>query len=108
MALGAIAIVARESIESRTRVIARVSISSGANYTTGGELVTPASLGLNSLAWLEVLSQPSVIGKWVRVDNGIIRAPKLIVGVEGAAVEAEAASNSDQSNVQVLVAGYSA
>lgn len=108
MALGTVTIVNREAIESRFRVIAKVAVSAGANYTTGGEVVTPASLGLNSLSFIELIGPSTVMTKHVSVDNTDPSAPKLKVGVEDGAsgIEDEAASNSDQSAVVVLIAAY--
>lgn len=105
MALGTVSIVRRESVGSLFEVIANVNVTSGANYTTGGELVTPAALGLNKIEFLAVIGPTVVVTKHVRVDNTTPSAPKLKVGVEDgtSGIEAEAAANSDQSAVQVLV-----
>lgn len=92
MALGTIT-VSRNTVWGDRQVRqGTVQCSSGANYTTGGEPITAAMLGLNEVEVLRVNLPPAGtrLVAWDHVNK------KLKVFT---ALSAEAASNSDQSAI---------
>lgn len=100
MALGTVTVIQRREVESQVEVVANVAVTSGANYTTGGEILTAAAFGLLSLAAVLAVAQNSNdVAKLVRFNPS---NNKLLVSTIGT-TPAEVASNSDQSAVVVRV-----
>lgn len=111
MALGTITKVKRNGrpVEyvkgNKFAVIADVQCTSGANYTTGGETVTAAAVGLKSIDYVNVLNQPATsTGSSHRVATVVYpggtgaggqTSIKLVIG--GAAAGNEVAGSTDLS-----------
>jgi hypothetical protein len=91
--------------DANKRVRVRVvQLSSGANYTTGGETITPAAVGLN------VIMEAIPMGLALTTSGTTSRAVAYLFQANGSVKQlvhttasAEAASNSDQSTFSVLV-----
>ena len=100
MALGTITKVADYQAGNRKVRVRDVQLTTGANYTTGGETVTAASVGLRKIEEAAVVS-----GLALTTSGTTSRSVGVIFG-DGATTtkllvhttaSAEAASNSDQS-----------
>lgn len=105
MALGTMTKVDFSTIGNRKSRIFDVQLTSGANYTTGGETITPALAGLGrritfanaeSLATTTAGSTQRAVS-FIHQANGSV---KMQVATTGSA---EAASSSDQSTFTVRV-----
>ena len=100
MALGAITsplkmdfIAGNKKVKFRT-----VQLSTGANYTTGGETVTPAAVGLKFIAAAVPLGKATTTsGTTTRAVSYIAQADGSVKQLVQVTADAEAASNSDQS-----------
>lgn len=81
-----------------------VQLTSGANYTTGGETITAAAVGLNVImeAIATGLALPSG-GATSRSVGFIYQTNGSVKMVVHTTASAEAASNSDQSTFSVLI-----
>lgn len=117
MALGSITKVKRNgrSIEyvkgNKFAVVADVQCTSGANYTTGGETISAAAVGLKSIDYANILNQPATsTGASHRVGTivypggsgaGGQASVKLVVG--GAAAGAEVAAATDLSTFSTRI-----
>lgn len=103
MAIGTLTKIAAYTVGNRRSRVFDVQLTSGANYTTGGETITPAMVGLGrriEIASAEALAtttsgttQRAV--SFIHQTNGSV---KMQVATTGSA---EAASNSDQSTFTV-------
>lgn len=89
------------NLGSRNGVIMRIDITS---YSTGGEALTPAALGLESASVLTLFAQPSEpaqnsdqVGYWDRAND------KLLIDV--ASTGAEVASATDLGTWEILAIG---
>jgi hypothetical protein len=83
------------------------TVTFDSSYPTGGEAITAADFGLQTIVWVSVNALSDVATKHVRWDP---TAGTLMILIEDgtSGISAEAANASDQSAVdaQVLVLGY--
>jgi hypothetical protein len=82
-----------------------VQLTSGANYTTGGETITAAQVGLNAIfecnpLGLALTSTGTTSRAVAFIQTSDTRSVKMLTHTTASA---EAASNSDQSTFSVMV-----
>jgi hypothetical protein len=83
------------------------TVTFDSSYPTGGEAITAADFGLQTIVWINVNAQSDVLTKHVRWDQA---ASKLFIAIEDgtSGIEAQAGNGTDQSlvSVQLMVLGY--
>jgi hypothetical protein len=91
-------------------VVADVQCTSGANYTTGGETITAAAVGLKSIDYANILNQPATstganhrVGTIVYSAAGAGGQTSVKLAIGGAAAGAEVASNTDLSTYSTRI-----
>ncbi len=104
MALGTITKVSDYTVSNKRYRVRTVQLSAGANYTTGGETITAAAVGLN------VIEECHPHGLALTSSGTTSRATAYLYQTNGSVKQlvqttasAEAASNSDQSTFSVRV-----
>lgn len=110
MALGTLTKVAAYAIANRRVRVYDVQLTSGANYSTGGESITPAAVGLRGK-----IEQANALGLPTTSSGTTSRGVAFLYQASGAVkmlvqttASAEAAGSSDQSTftVRVEFVGY--
>jgi hypothetical protein len=80
-----------------------IQLTSGANYTTGGETITAASVGLNTIFEAIPLGLALPTGGATSRTVGFIYSAPNVKMVVHTTASAEAVSNTDQSTFTVRV-----
>jgi hypothetical protein len=105
MAIGTITKVSGYTVSNKRYRVYTVQLSAGANYTTGGETITPANVGLSrkieearphGLAFTASGTTSRTVGFLYQTDGSV----KILTHTTASA---EAANNSDQSTFSVRV-----
>lgn len=110
MALGTLTAVANTTsrIGNKRMKVYDVQLSSGANYTTGGETITPAAVGMGrriEQAQATGIARATTGGATSRaVSFDFATTPGSVKMQVSTTASAEAANNSDQSAFSVRVA----
>ena len=104
MALGTLTKVDQYTVSNKRFRVYDVQLTSGANYTTGGEQITAKSVGLN------VIQEARTSGIPVASDGSTSRTIGVLFQTDGSVkipvqttASAQAASNSDQSAYTVRI-----
>lgn len=105
MALGTLTRVSAYSISNKRARVYDVQLTSGANYTTGGETITPANIGLTRR-----IEQANALGLATTTSGSTSRGVSFLYQANGSVkmqvqttASAEAAGSSDQSTFTVRV-----
>lgn len=105
MALGTVTIVRKDTRGGRKSVVADVQLTAGANYTTGGETISLAAVGMGHriVGAIPFGLATTASGTTSRGVAFLFQSNGTVKMLVQTTASAEAASNSDQSTFTVRV-----